>query len=362
MNAEAQVAVACHELIHVRRRDWLITIVEETYASLVWFHPAIWWLIAQARLSCEQLVDARVVGITDDREPYIHALLQIAGARPSLDLAPASLFLRRRHLAHRMHSLTTEALPMSKRQLFVSCISMLLILAVAGWGAIVSFPLTALAEAPPAEVQDDGFVVRQNATVYYPREAIETGLEGEVVVELTFNTGGTIVDSRVLSGPDALRRAAIQTAIGGTYTVTGNRTLQVIVEFALENIPTGVAGGRGLRGGPAGAPPPPPPPPPAPGDRLRVSAGVSSANLIQQVPPVYPPLARQARIQGLVIVEATIDPAGNVSSARVVSGHPLLAAAAVEAVLQWKYRPTLLNGAPIAVVTTANVTFSLRPE
>jgi TonB family protein len=361
MNAEAQVAVACHELIHVRRRDWLITIVEEIYASLVWFHPAIWWLISQARLSREQLVDARVVGITADREPYIHALLQIAGARPSPDLAPASLFLRRRHLAQRMRSLTTEALPMSKHQLFVSCMSMLLILAVASWGAIVSFPLTALAEAPTAEVQDDGFVVRQNATVYYPREAIETGLEGEVVVELTFNAGGTIVDSRVLSGPDALRRAAIQTAIGGTYTVTGNRTLQVIVEFALENIPTGVAGGRGFRGGTAGAPPPPPPPP-APGERLRVSAGVSSANLIQQVPPVYPPMARQARIQGLVIVETTIDPAGNVSSARVVSGHPLLAAAAVEAVLQWKYRPMLMNGAPITVVTTANVTFSLGPE
>jgi periplasmic protein TonB len=108
--------------------------------------------------------------------------------------------------------------------------------------------------------------------------------------------------------------------------------------------------------------PPPPPSPPAavpisPAAPIRVSAGVQQGNLIHQVPPVYPALARQARIQGVVILEAMIAKDGSVNNLRVVSGHPLLIRAAIDAVSQWQYRPTLLSGDPVEVLTTVTVTF-----
>jgi len=78
------------------------------------------------------------------------------------------------------------------------------------------------------------------------------------------------------------------------------------------------------------------------------------------VNPIYPPLARQARIQGVVVMEAVISKEGSIESLRVVTGHPLLNQAALDAVKQWKYRPTLLNGEPVEVITTVTVTFNLK--
>src|SRR6185369_1018841 len=137
---DAQCGVACHELLHVRRGDWLVTLIEELVAALFWFHPAFWWLLAQARLAREQVVDSEVVHVTAAREPYIKALLTMAGARPALDLAPAPLLLRRRHLLQRMNLLVTEA-SMSKFRLLLSYLSMAAILVAAGWLAFDSFPL-----------------------------------------------------------------------------------------------------------------------------------------------------------------------------------------------------------------------------
>lgn len=86
---------------------------------------------------------------------------------------------------------------------------------------------------------------------------------------------------------------------------------------------------------------------------------VQAANLVTKVDPVYPALARQARIQGTVRLTATIDREGRVADLQLVSWHPLLVPAAIEAVRQWAYRPTLLNGQPVDVVTVIDVPFSL---
>ena len=93
--------------------------------------------------------------------------------------------------------------------------------------------------------------------------------------------------------------------------------------------------------------------------RVRVSQGVSQGLLIHQVKPSYPPLARQARIQGTVVLQAVIGKDGNIQNLKVVSGHPMLAPAALEAVKQWKYKPYYLNGEPVEVDTTINVNFTL---
>jgi len=93
--------------------------------------------------------------------------------------------------------------------------------------------------------------------------------------------------------------------------------------------------------------------------RVRVSSGVQSGLLIRKVNPAYPPLARQARIQGVVLLQAQISKDGNIENLQLISGHPMLAPAAIEAVKQWKYKPYLLNGEPVEVETQVQVNFTL---
>jgi periplasmic protein TonB len=108
---------------------------------------------------------------------------------------------------------------------------------------------------------------------------------------------------------------------------------------------------------PTPAPRAPAPSPPA---RIRVGGTVQEGKILEQVQPVYPALARQARISGHVRLEAIIAKNGRIENLQVLSGHPLLVEAALEAVRQWVYRPTLLNGDPVEVVTLIDVNFGLR--
>jgi periplasmic protein TonB len=96
--------------------------------------------------------------------------------------------------------------------------------------------------------------------------------------------------------------------------------------------------------------------------KVRVSSGVVQALLVHQVRPQYPQLALQARIQGMVVLQAMITKDGTVQDLRVVSGHPLLTEAAIVAVKQWRYRPYHLNNEPVAVDTEINVNFTLSSE
>jgi len=93
--------------------------------------------------------------------------------------------------------------------------------------------------------------------------------------------------------------------------------------------------------------------------RVRVSQGVSQGLLIHRVQPQYPPLARQARVQGTVVLQALIGKDGTIQNLHVVSGHPMLTSSALEAVKQWRYKPYYLNGEPVEVETTVNVVFTL---
>lgn len=94
--------------------------------------------------------------------------------------------------------------------------------------------------------------------------------------------------------------------------------------------------------------------------RVRVSQGVTKGMVVYRIEPTYPPLARQARIQGVVVLTAMIDRDGNIQNLRLVSGHPMLAPAAIDAVKHWRYKPFLLNGQPVEVETTVTVTFQLQ--
>lgn len=137
-----QSAIACHELLHVRRHDWAHHLSEEVLRALFWFHPAIAWLISRARLAREQVVDLEVVRLTNARKSYLEALLEFTNARMSLAAVPAPPFLAERQLVERV-SLMLKEVRMSQRRLIVSlalissCLA--LVIALAAW----TFPLKA---------------------------------------------------------------------------------------------------------------------------------------------------------------------------------------------------------------------------
>ena len=123
-------------------------------------------------------------------------------------------------------------------------------------------------------------------------------------------------------------------------------------------VPGGVVGGQmgGVIGGIVGFSAAPPPP----AEPIRISGGVQKAKLVHQVKPAFPPIARQARISGTVRLEATIAPDGTIQNLKVLKGHPLLVQAAIQAVQQWRYAPTLLNGEAVPVITTIDVIFRMN--
>jgi TonB family protein len=112
----------------------------------------------------------------------------------------------------------------------------------------------------------------------------------------------------------------------------------------LEGTPGGIAGGE--VGGT--------------GDAVRVGGNVRQPEIIKLVKPVYPPEAIKARIEGVVVLEATVTERGDVADIKVISGPPMLIPAAIKAVGEWKYEPTLFNGRPVSVILTARVSFSLQ--
>lgn len=158
----------------------------------------------------------------------------------------------------------------------------------------------------------------------------------------------------------------------GIHTTGPETTMLAPVDIASgPGVPGGVdfssgAGSR-LLDSIARLPPPAPAPARAPEKaapishptQVHVSIGVQAAKLIRQVTPVYPPLARQARIAGTVRLTAIISREGAIRNLQVMSGHPLLTAAALDAVKQWLYQPTLLNEEPVEVITQIDVNFTL---
>jgi TonB family protein len=105
---------------------------------------------------------------------------------------------------------------------------------------------------------------------------------------------------------------------------------------------------------------PPPAPPPAPQTPMRLHSGMQAPRKIVHVPPRYPPTAQAARVEGLVALEAVIDATGRVNDVRVVHSIPPLDQAAIDAVRQWRFTPTLLNGEPVSILLTVTVRFTLQ--
>ena len=126
------------------------------------------------------------------------------------------------------------------------------------------------------------------------------------------------------------------------------------------NSSEGVSGGTGnVLGGLIGSGPAGPPSPPTTPQRIRVGGNVEAASLINKVSPEYPPIAKTAHVAGTVVLHAIIGKDGGIRELQYVSGPPLLMKSAMDAVKEWRYKPTTLNGEAVEVDTTIDVVFSL---
>jgi len=427
MEPARRQAILCHEFLHVERRDWVLMVAEEVVRAIFWFHPAIWWVLGEIQLAREQAVDREVVRRTQAREEYVDALLEIAGADLQQDLAPAPLFLRRRHLKQRVVSIFKEV-HMSRTRWMSRLVLGLTILVTACWLVTGAFPLVAepQSDAPGVSVDIGAATLMHRAAVAYPEAARRKGVQGTVMLEATLDAAGNVTDAHVLSGPEDLRRAALDSllqwhfangAAGATRQVSvtfqlpdskpaaqatgyarssafyAGRTVKAVSVLGLSDqarrdllsaLPvhegdtiTADTVGRveqavkgfdehlrvavipGASGEASIQVTAPDYVPPATPGKIRVGGGVMQAKLISQARPVYPPEAKAARIQGVVRLSAVIGKDGTVQNLEVISGHPLLVPAALEAVQQWRYETTLLNGEPVEVMTQIDINFTL---
>jgi beta-lactamase regulating signal transducer with metallopeptidase domain len=163
MDARFQAAIACHELLHVRRRDWAHHLFEEILRAVFWIHPAFAWLIARVRLAREQVVDLEVIRLTNARKPYLEALLAFTTSRARPAAIPAPPFLVERQLAERV-ALMLEEVRMSRTRLIVSLMAISCCIALATILAVWAFPL----KAAPLPSRDTNSRQQPNPTVPAP--------------------------------------------------------------------------------------------------------------------------------------------------------------------------------------------------
>lgn len=199
-----QRAVIAHELVHVKRRDWLYTVAEELWCAMLWFHPAARIIAQRLSLARETVVDETTVRLTRDRRAYAEALLAFANPQPHLPGVTA--LIGRRHLSQRI-SLIAEEARMSRGRMLVSFATALFVSAVATASAISAFPMTA--EAQPTRVyrpgKDAGITlpaVTREVKPAYTREAMQQKIQGSVFVEAVVLETGDVGDLQVIKSLD----------------------------------------------------------------------------------------------------------------------------------------------------------------
>ena len=198
----------------------------------------------------------------------------------------------------------------------------------------------------------------------YPPEAKATKVQGAVVMHAIIGKTGLVEELVVISGPEMLRSSALDAVRQWTYKpyrLNGNPVevdTIITVNYSLNQSepPDGVHGG--VMGG-ISTGTPPLAPASSPPSRIRVSAGVMAGLIDTKKTPVYPEDAKAAHITGAVVLSGVVDTHGKVTDLNVVDGPEMLRHAAIDAVSQWTYKPYLLNGKPVEVITTMTVHFML---
>ncbi len=253
---EAQRGIVCHELLHVRRRDWLCALFEEAVRALLWFHPAVWMLLARIALSREQVVDREVVRRIGSRRVYLEALRAVA-SRSWQAAVPGLPFFHRGHLRERVAHLCQEV-SMSRPRITTLVTTFAGLLALTAILGVLAFPMTGTAWAGAKPVKVEGAIqppkALQTVSPVYPAEEKESKVEGQVVTEVVINEQGQVESVKVetSSGNANLDQAAVDAIRQWTFepaTLNGKPVAvfyRLTTNFELVSAP----GSRSSRRGP----------------------------------------------------------------------------------------------------------------
>ncbi len=341
-----RTVVLGHELAHIARFDWPLRVLAGFTLALFWFHPLVWLAVSQLRQQSERACDDAVLLSGVAPEGYAGEVLQLVrrAAAASNVWTPALAFARTRShtqaLERRLQAMLDRSIDRrhpSRRVALLTTITAILLL----------LPLAALR----APAQDTAGMF--TGTVLDP-----TGIP---VSNATIILAGVTARPRTMTTSDATGRFHFNAPRAGEYSM---RVLKTGYADFLEPrllLDAGVESARNVNL--AEAETATPAPLAHPPSRIRVGGNVAAASLINKFAPSYPAAAKAAGLQGAVILDAVISADGAVESLSVSNPEidPDLARAAVEAVSQWRYKPTLLNGNPVEVMTKVTVNFTLAP-
>jgi len=343
--------VLCHELAHVRRLDWGIQTSADVLRALLWFNPLVWivctYLRRESELACDDLVLGRGVS-SHDYATHLLDLARKCRRPPSLPL-PVVQMARRSTLERRIADMLNPRIDRHLSTRSVGVVSVLLVAVTAATAALRA------AQTGPATL---------GGTVYDTTGAVMPGvtLALEDVTQMKYE-----------AQTDAAGRFGFANVQPGHYTLNASlpgfrslrqefdlnarrdwdRAITLQVGDLRETITV-----RERRTTSAASSPPKPAQP------VRVGGSIRAPLKTLDVRPTYPASMRDAGREGVVPIEAIIGQDGTVTSVRVLSAqvHPDFAIAAVDAVRQWRFTPTLLNGSPVEVVMTVSVAFTLSEQ
>lgn len=201
MDRDAQRTVACHELLHVARRDWPWILVEELTRAVFWFHPAVWWLVERIQESREQLVDRLVIERIPSKHAYMSALLAFADGDGGPHVVMATAFLRKRHLRSRLLKLAKEPV-MSRGRLVATALGLVCVMGSAIAATGIALPL----QTPQVVDSKDPGVTLPKPThkvnAQYTEEALKARIQGGMKLTLVVRTDGTPGDIKVTESLD----------------------------------------------------------------------------------------------------------------------------------------------------------------
>ena len=395
LSPAARQAVLCHELLHVARRDWPWIVVEDLVRAVMWFHPAVWWLLDQVQVSREQVVDALAVRRTGARKPYMQALLWFAET-PAATL-PATAFLHRRHLRSRMQHLAQEP-HMSLTRLAVTTIAVLVLMGGVSRAIVSALPLDLesagvaqgpqaqleirLADAMPSAGLTAATVDGTGQAIYVQTSALVTASDvtqarvlegggGRFSVDVTLSDEASqrmsrataahigkpvaiMLDGRVVAAP------LVRSPIGRNALLSGNFT-RAQAEAIVNRLPPRAIGMQ-LRPAPwaafLGR---------AAADQDRPfttkDEGVTLPTVVSEVKPAYTQAAKDARIQGDIQLKAVVKAdgtVGDVTVTRSLDKEHGLDRAAVDATRQWRFKPGTKSGKAVPVEVDMMMRFTLK--
>ncbi len=330
-----------HELAHISRNDWMVQLVAEALRIIYWFNPFVWLACKKLRVEAEVACDDAVLNLGTDRTEYATELLNtVRGLQETNRIwLPALPMARQSNLERRFTAMLN---PMQDRRRLT--VGQFVFIAVAGIAILL--PVAALPF--PGQV---ALVPGQMLGTVYD----ENGVKVPNATVIAYNAA---IGNRDMTVTNAIGDFSFASLGAGNYSVevlstnfAGLKIKEVSVE-PNQTVPlnTMVIRQPDLAAVLADAESP----------RLRLGGPALSSLLMQQVKPIYPPAAKAARIQGIVVLEGVIGRDGTVQRLRVVNSdtNPDLARAAVESVSKWRYKPSAVDGIPVEVLTHITVNFA----